>query len=208
MDTGKKKRSLQALYQSMETEEIERRLAGQDLADLAREVATAELVVRRTAPAPDLAPLGADKADDTDGQGATLAALVAGTLLFSAMIWAVLPRGTATLLIIAVSLPTLATVIGKAAPVPAQIFGWLFLATPLWLGAILWHRGDLAWKAGDFRPLESLIAWIVLGFLSMVGMAIGSALIAGAQHGGRWAKLAQALEERKRRALGSAKRLD
>lgn len=205
---SRKKRSLEALYQSMETEEIERRLAGQDLTDIAREVAAAVLVARRTEPVPAAAALWEGTEDDNDGYGAKLVALIAGTLLFSAIIWAVLPRAVAILLIISVSLPTLATVIGKAAPVPAQIFGWIFLATPLWLGAIMWHRGDLAWKAGDFRPLESLIAWIVLGFLSMVGMAIGSALIAGAQHGGRWAELAQALEERKRRALESAKRLD
>lgn len=205
--SSKKERSLTALYREMPTSEIERRLTDPDIADLARSVAAEELVRREAEPA--LATLStAERHRDTrPSDGLRIAMFVAGIAVFSALAWMLLRKELAGLLILGISLPAAAALIGKAVPGPAQIVGWILLATPLWLGATMWYRGELAWKSGDFRPLETIIMWGLLGVLSLVGMGVGGSLVAGARHKGTWEDLTDELEQEKKDAVDTARHL-
>lgn len=204
---SKKEHSLTALYRAMPTTEIERRLAHEDLADVARSVAAQELVTRRVeSPVAALPVVGRDL-DPVPRDGPRIAMFIVGIAVFSAAAWVILPKEVAGLLILTISLPAVAALIGKAAPVPAGIVGFILLATPLWLGAFMWYRGDLDWKSGDYRPLETLIMWGALGLISLVGMGIGGSLIAGAQHKGSWEDLTEELDRKKEDGVEDAKRL-
>lgn len=205
---NKKAHSLATLYRDMPTAEIERRLAHADLAEVARSVATEELVRRKAEPVVATPPVFERNLDMLPGDGPRIAMFIVGIAVFSAMAWLLLPKEVAGLLILCIALPAVAALIGKAVPGPAQIVGWLLLATPLWLGAIMWHRGYLEWKTGDFRPLESIIMWGALGVISLVGMGIGGSLVAGARHKGTWKDLTDELDQTQKDGVDAARHLD
>jgi hypothetical protein len=206
--TRRKEQSLADLYRQMPTAEIERRLERSDLVEVARRLAADELIRRRTAPPEPSPTVNMLDAEHEPGDRARFAKVIIGIALFAAAVWALLPKGLAVVLILGVSLPALATLIGKTAPGPSQIFGWVLLSTPVWLGTLMWHRGDLAWKSGDYRPLESIIMWGMLIVASLMGMGIGSSLIAGARHQGTWEDLEGELDRKTKAALSEARRLD
>ena len=201
-------RSLAALYQEMPTTEIERRLRHTDLSEVPRSVASEELLRRQAQPTVAPLPIVEEDLDSAPSKRPQVAMFLLGMAAFSAAVWFLLSKELAILLTLTISLPAVATLIGKAVPGPAQIVGWLLIATPLWLGAFMWHSGDLDWKGGDLRPLGTIVMWGVLIVLSLLGIGIGSSLVAGARHEGHWEDLIDELDQAKKDGVDAARRLE
>ncbi|MCR5883823.1 hypothetical protein LRS03_13540 [Rhizobacter sp. J219] len=203
-----KEQLLAVLYREMSTDEIERRLAHADLVDVARRLAADELTRRRTAAPETATSFFVPDVEPAPRDGARIAKLFVGIAVFAAAAWVLLPKELAGLLIVGVSLPAFAVLIGKLAPGPSPIIGFILLATPLWLGALMWHSGDLAWRSGDYRPLWSLIMWAALIVGSLMGMCFGSSLMFGARHEESWKDIEQELGHKRKDALARSRHLD
>ena len=111
------------------------------------------------------------------------------------------------LVMIVVVLPAVAGLIGKALPKLGLVVGWILMATPAWLGGLMWYTGALKWRTGDFAPLGSIIAYVALFVVSMTAMGLGGAMIGGALHKGSWTEFGAEQEARRREALDAARKV-
>ena len=195
-----KEKSLIRLYQRMETDEIERRLAGGQLADLAAVVARVELNNRK----------GKDwKAPAGPGESVLFVVLMAitATVLTGLLAYVLMSKEMFFLVIVVVVLPAVAGVIGKLLPKLGLFVGGVLMATPVWLGGLMWHAGALQWKTGDFAPLGSILAYVALFVVSLTAMGLGGAMIGGALHEGSWTEYAEELETQRQKGLDAVKKV-
>jgi hypothetical protein len=130
-----------------------------------------------------------------------------GALLMGGMAYWIMSSEFFALIALALII-SIATLIGKAFPKFGMTVGVLLAASPLFLGAYMWHVGALAWHGGDFRPLGTLIAWGFLIFASGLAIALGAAFIRGARHKGSWAQLEADIHAERSDALQDMRKLN
>jgi len=133
--------------------------------------------------------------------------VIGGALLMGGIAYWIMSSEIFLLIALALII-SIATLIGKAFPMFGMTVGVLLTASPLFLGAYMWHAGALAWRGGDFRPLGTLIAWGFLIFASGLAIALGAAFIRGARHNGSWAQLEADIDIERSDALRDMRKLD
>lgn len=201
---------LVAIYKKMPTPEIESRIHSGQLTMLAKLVAETELADRKSrpesAPLPVLALAGTGKGDERTRKQVLLTQ-VGGSLVIGATAYWIMPSELFVLMAFVLVIGV-AKVLGKARPTFGITVGVLVTASPVFLGAYLWHTGELAWKGGDYRPLNALIYWGFLIFASMLAVGLGSAFIRGARHKGSWAQLEADINTERNHAIQDMRKLD
>lgn len=187
-DLTKKELSLAKTYRRMATEEIEMRLAAGDLAPMAASMAGEELRRRK------------DEGEMDEETPWLLLALYAIQAIV-AIGFVLIVDEDMLLLVVAVELPILGALIGKAFPRFGFIFGCLLVPFPIYVIALIW----MSWSK------ESLpwLLWIFLAGFSLVISAIISAvgvmMILGARHLGDWNNFFDWLKERRSAAAAKVK---
>jgi hypothetical protein len=199
---ARKAASLEALYARMPRAELEARLRGGALVPQARDVARTELQRREAAEAAEAtaAQVPANPADkDRDARDGLL--IVAGvTAVVLGLLWFVTPTGLYVLML-ALFVPTVLAPLGKLFPMWGKVLAGLLILAPVGFGLWRWQRGDLAWKAGDYRPLGTLMAWGVLTALLLACWAVAGSLLIGARHRGSWGELSEDLSRMRKEKL-------
>ncbi|MBS1143777.1 MAG: hypothetical protein H6R14_1183 [Proteobacteria bacterium] len=191
-------------YKAKPTHEIESRLQSGELTMLEKLVADAELADRKNRPRTE--PVVAGKGDTRTGKQVALG-IIGGSLLIGATAYWLMSSELFTLITFSL-LIGVAMVLGKAFPGFGMSVGALLTASPVLLGAYLWHDGALTPKGGDYRPLGALIAWGFLLFAAIIAISLGSALIRGARHEGSWGKLEDDITREREKALDGMRKLD
>ena len=177
---------------------------------LAKLVAETELADRRSRPEPArltvLASANPRSGDERTRKQVVLT-LLGGSLLIGATAYWVMSSELFTLIAFGL-LIGVAKVLGKALPTFGLTVGVLLTASPVFLGAYLWHTDELAWKGGDYRPLEALFMWGFLIFVSMLAVGLGSAFILGSRHKGSWAQLEADISTEREIAMQGMRKLN
>jgi hypothetical protein len=196
----KNQAALAALYKKMPTSEIQRRIAQGQLVPAALEAAEAELVHRLAQ-------------SDTEQNTSDAAELPLPLMIAAVILMSLLSIGYAyffspdllyiTLIIAATST---AAICGKLFPTFGKTLGWLLVASPVGFAAWLWSDGALTMKHGDYRPLESLLAYLALFIVSVLALGIGGALITGATHKGSWSHFFKKLDDKRADILEKARK--
>jgi hypothetical protein len=189
---SKKEATLAALYARMSSAELEARLGAGGLVPQAQAAAKAELLRRQAATAVEAA-AGTAEANSSGRNGLLWAAAITAVVL--GLLWFVMPSGYYFLLL-AICIPTVLAPLGKLFPMWGKILAGLLVVAPGVLGLWLWHRGELAWKGGDYGPLGTLISWAVLTAVVAMCWAVAGSLLIGAGHRGSWSELSAELSRK------------
>jgi hypothetical protein len=188
--SSKQEQTLIKIYKAMSTAEIESRLAGNGLIQLARGVAENELQKRRAGtaePAPEAVP--------RSGYAGVVFLVISSLLTLGA---AALLMPHMTPLIAAVAVPLLCQVLGKAFPKLAIGLGALMLAAAAGLVIYLFVAKV---------PVEERVLMFFFGTIfAVILAALGMALIHGARHQGSWEAFATDLEVNRKKAMESIRR--
>ncbi|MET1078942.1 MAG: hypothetical protein ABWY06_13090 [Pseudomonas sp.] len=188
-----KQRSLLKLYQAMPTADIERRVEVGQLTPQAQVIAQQVLQARATAEVATPVVARERPAPRRKHTATIIGSLIASSLVAVGLTYLLDPQHLA--ITVCVALAIAATIVGKLWPRLGLVLGWGLCLTPVWLGGFLWYAGALTMKHGDFKPLEAIIAWIMLIIFSVLGWAFGATLRYGARHTGSWEQLEQELGE-------------
>lgn len=181
--SDKKRRSLAALYSRMSLDELERRIAEGRLA--APMQAVAQEVFDHRVEHGDIAPGSASHHDGEQGSIlGTGMLLVAG----AGLSWVVLPAHLAALVAM-VAVCWAVPALGKGFPRLGLALGIMFALLPVGLSFWAWRSGALVMKGGDYKPLEAMLAWLVLGVVFLLFWSLASLLIFGSRHNGSWGDL-------------------
>jgi hypothetical protein len=185
----KKEATLAALYARISSAELEARLRGGALIPEAQAMAKAELERRHTANTVEAVGSTAEP-NGSARRNLLIAAAATGVVL--GLLWFVMPSGYFYLLL-AICVPTVLAPLGKLFPMWGKVLASLLVVAPGVLGLWLWHRGELAWKGGDYGPLGTLISWAVLLVVVAMCWAVAGGLLMGARHRGNWSELSDEL---------------
>jgi hypothetical protein len=186
---SRKEATLAALYARMSSAELEARLGGGGLVPQAHAMAKAELLRRQAATAVEAA-AGTAEPNSSQRDGLLWAAAITAVVL--GLLWFVLPSGYYFLLL-AICVPTVLAPLGKLFPTWGKVLAGLLVVAPVVLGLWLWHRGELAWKAGDYGPVGTLVSWAVLIAVLAMCWAVAGSLLIGSRHRGSWSELSEEL---------------
>lgn len=202
--------ALVAIYKKMPTPEIESRIHSGQMTMLAKLVAETELADRKSRPEPSPLPVLASTSpgySDERTRKQVVLTMIGGSLVIGATAYWIM-SSELFVLIAFVLLISVAKILGKALPTFGMTVGVLLTASPVFLGAHFWHTGELAWKGGDYRPLETLIYWGFLIFFSILAVGLGSAFIRGARHKGSWAQLEADINTERDHAIQDMRKLN
>lgn len=188
---NKQEQALIKIYKAMPTEEIEARLAGPDLIQLARGVAQNELQKRSAA---------ADKARRplTTGQKQAAATVAVGTVVVGCLLtWRLalwLDSAFANLFLF-LTLSVLAQVLGKAFPLLGKLIGALLLAAAL---------GLVGYLVMTPMKIEERILTSIFGGISVVFLlAMAASFISGARNKKAWEAFARELGDQQTKSTES-----
>lgn len=187
-DLTKKELSLAKTYRRMATEEIEGRLAAGDLAPMAANVAGEELRRRKD---------GGEMDEESPWPLVALYVIQAFVVIGFAMIFV----RDMLFLVLAVELPILGALIGKAFPRFGFIIGCLLAPFPIYAAAFLW----MTWSV---EPLPWFLLILLAGIymvLSFIVSAAGVMMILGARHLGGWSDFLDWLQEWQTAAVAKVK---
>lgn len=190
----KKIASLQSVYGAMPTLEIWRRLENPDISPTARMVAEMEIERRKTSVEASLKQQPVKQAQVLPQNPYVIGGQV---ILFALLVLGItywVEPGFFLLALLA-ELLIIGAVIGKIFPNFGRIVGTIFMSGPIWSAWWMHYEGLLAWKGGDFRPLETLVCWAMLFVGSMLLMCFGGGLLNGSRDKKSWHFFTRSLAE-------------
>jgi|GEM_PF-3980917 len=188
---NKQEQALIKIYKAMPTEEIEARLAGPDLIQLARGVAQNELQKREAAAAKARIPL-------TTGQKQAAATVAVGSVVVGCLLTWQLARWLDSAyanLFLFLTLSVLAQVLGKAFPLLGKVIGGLLLAAAVYAVVHFFKTPMMR----EERFLFSIFG--LFGLIIVVGMA--GSFISGAQNDKEWDEFADELGKQQQKTTDS-----
>jgi hypothetical protein len=191
-DPTTKESSLATTYRKMATAEIERRLAAGDLTPMAANVAGEELR-RREDEGDEMKPV------DAGSPWPLLALLVIQAVVVIG--FAMIARSDMVGIALAVELPILAAMIGKAFPRLGLVVGYLLAPFPIY--AVVY----IIWMVGWSHEPSLLVALLALIYivLSFILSAVGVMMLLGSQHSGSWSDFLGWLQDRQTAAAAKAR---